>query len=90
MALGLPENGKIVACEIDQEVAEIAEKNIQQFGLERSIDVKIGPALDTLQDLSEKNADFDLVFVDADKQNYINYVKFIFLEFYTNSNKKFN
>ena len=77
MALGLPENGKIVACEIDQEVAEIAEKNIQQFGLERTIDVKIGPALDTLQDLSEKNAVFDLVFVDADKQNYLNYVKFI-------------
>ena len=77
MALGLPENGKIVACEIDQEVAGIAEKNIQQFGLERTIDVKTGPALDTLQDLSEKNAIFDLVFVDADKQNYINYVKFI-------------
>ena len=77
MARGLSDTGKIVACEIDHAVAEIAKKNIQDFGLENTIDVKIGPALDTLKKLSKKNSIFDIVFVDADKPNYINYVKFI-------------
>ena len=47
------------------------------FGLENIIDVRIGPALDTLRDLSKQGFVFDLVFVDADKPNYKNYVKYI-------------
>ena len=77
MARGLSHGGKIIACEIDCEVASIAAENIKALGLENIIDVRIGPALDTLRDLSEKGFVFDLVFVDADKRNYKNYVKYI-------------
>ena len=77
MARGLSHGGKIIACEIDCEVASIATENIKALGLENIIDVRIGPALDTLRDLSEKGFVFDLVFVDADKRNYKNYVKYI-------------
>ena len=77
MARGFSGDGEIVACEVDLEVAKIAKENIKKFNFEGTIDVKIGPALNTLRDLSEQGAVFDLVFVDADKPNYINYVKYI-------------
>lgn len=75
VALALPENGKIVACDKDQEFTDIARKYWQKAGIEGKIDLKIAPALETLQQLIEKGEaeTFDFAFIDADKSNYDSY-----------------
>ena len=71
MALALPEDGTIVACDISEEFTRISRK----YWNDTRIQLKIGPAIDTLQELSQddKLEPFDLVFIDADKGNYSNY-----------------
>ena len=75
MALALPENGTIVACDISEEYTRTARKYWKEANVDSRIQLKIGPAIDTLQELSqdEKLEPFDLVFIDADKGNYSNY-----------------
>ena len=77
MARGLPDDGELIACEIDAEAAAIAEKSIRSAGLEKKIKIIIGPAMDTLKKISKQNLTFDFIFVDADKNNYTNYVRYI-------------
>ena len=75
MALSLPEKGTIVACDISEEYTNIARKYWTEAGVNSRIHLKIGPAMDTIQELSgiDKSEPFDLVFIDADKRNYLNY-----------------
>ena len=70
MAAGLPEGGRIVTCDISEKHAEVARRHIEANGLSDRIDVRVGPALETLNELE---GPFDLVFIDADKGNYRNY-----------------
>ena len=70
MAAGLPEGGHIDTCEYDEKHAEVARRYIGQSPYADRITVHLGPALETIEQLE---GEFDFVFVDADKENYVNY-----------------
>lgn len=70
VALALPEDGRIVCCDISEEWTAIGKPFWKKAGVEEKIDLRIGPALQTLKGLS---GPFDFVFIDADKPNYTNY-----------------
>jgi caffeoyl-CoA O-methyltransferase len=70
MAAALPTDGRIDTCEIDEQHAEVAARYFAESGYGERITLHLGPALDTIDRL---DGDFDLVFVDADKENYVNY-----------------
>ena len=77
MAEGLAAGGNIVACELDKRAAEFAVDQFKKAGVSDKITMKIGAALETLQSLADEKSKFDMVFLDADKHNYENYVRFI-------------
>ncbi len=70
MAEGLPQDGKLVTCDIDPEATDIAKRYWRRSPHGGKIELKLGPALETLKTIE---GPFDLVFIDADKENYINY-----------------
>jgi caffeoyl-CoA O-methyltransferase len=70
MAGGLPEDGEIHTCEVDEEHAAIARRYIERAGLSDRITVHVGPALETVQRL---DGPWDFVFIDADKEGYLGY-----------------
>jgi caffeoyl-CoA O-methyltransferase len=72
MAAGLPPGGRIVTCEVDPEVAEVARRHIAASPYADRIEVRVGPALEAVSGL---DGPFDLVFVDADKESYRDYVE---------------
>ena len=74
-ALALPADGKIIACDIDEESTSIARRYWQQAGVAEKVDLRIAPALETLDKLIEEGQTntFDFAFIDADKRNYKNY-----------------
>ncbi|MEB3120173.1 MAG: class I SAM-dependent methyltransferase [Snowella sp.] len=75
VALALPVDGKMIACEISEEYTAIAKDFWGRAGVSEKIDLRIAPALETLEKLiTEGEAEsFDLAFIDADKRNYENY-----------------
>jgi predicted O-methyltransferase YrrM len=75
MALALPEDGRIIACDVSTESTDIARHYWQLAGVADKIDLHIAPALETLQALLANDAtnSFDLAFIDADKANYPQY-----------------
>jgi caffeoyl-CoA O-methyltransferase len=70
MAAALPDGGRIDTCEVEERHAEVARRYIDEAGLGDRITVHVGPALETVERLP---GPFDLVFIDADKDNYVNY-----------------
>ena len=70
MAAGLPEGGHIDTCEFDETHAEVARRHIAASPYPDRITVHLGPALETIEQLE---GEFDFVFIDADKVNYLNY-----------------
>jgi predicted O-methyltransferase YrrM len=70
MAAALPEGGRIDTCELEPRHAEVAKRYIAQSPYADRITVHVGPALETLDRL---DGEFDFVFIDADKPNYVNY-----------------
>jgi predicted O-methyltransferase YrrM len=75
MGLGLPEGGEIISCDINPETTDIARQYLKAAGLEKKSQIILGPAIDTMQKLLTnrgKNS-FDLIFLDADKENYGSY-----------------
>jgi predicted O-methyltransferase YrrM len=75
LARALPEGGKLVTLELEQRHADVAQVNFKMAGLAGRIDLRVGPALKSLEALgAEKAAPFDLVFIDADKPNNPNYL----------------
>ena len=66
----LPEDGELITCDVNPETAELAQSYFDQSPHGKKISVRLAPALDTIATL---NAPFDLAFIDADKENYINY-----------------
>jgi predicted O-methyltransferase YrrM len=75
IALALPIDGVLVACDISEEYTAIAKRYWRQAGVQDKIDLRIAPALQTLDSLLESGQaeTFDFAFVDADKANYSNY-----------------
>ncbi len=74
VALALPPGGRIVCCDLSEEWTSIARKYWNLASVSRKIQLKLGPALSTLDDLLPKNrGKFDFAFIDADKTNYENY-----------------
>lgn len=70
VALALPKDGRIVCCDISEEWTAVGKPFWKKAGVEKKIDLRIGPALETLKKLK---GPFDFVFIDADKGNYDNY-----------------
>ena len=75
MAQALPEGGKVVCCDISDEYTSMGRPFWEQAGVASRIDLRIAPALETLDALVEagKQGQFDLAFIDADKENYDSY-----------------
>jgi caffeoyl-CoA O-methyltransferase len=72
IARGLPADGLLVTCDISEEWTAIAQRFWDEAGLAERIDLRLGPALDTLAKLPESEP-FDFAFIDADKGNYPRY-----------------
>src|SRR5579883_49934 len=75
VALALPEDGRIVACDVNEEWTAVARRYWREAGVERKSDLRLRPALQTLDDLIAlgQAGTFDFAFIDADKENYDNY-----------------
>ena len=71
-AEALPADGTILTCEIDDESAALARTYFARSPHGRKIEIRMGPALDTMRALT---GPFDLIFIDADKTNYVNYYR---------------
>jgi caffeoyl-CoA O-methyltransferase len=70
MAEGLPDNGELITCDVDPTATSMAREFFARSPHGRKISLRMGPALETLKGL---RGPFDLVFIDADKQNYSAY-----------------
>jgi predicted O-methyltransferase YrrM len=74
VALALPADGKIVACDVSEEYTAIARRYWQAAGVANKINLHIAPALETLDRLlADGETDFDFAFIDADKSSYDSY-----------------
>ncbi|MBW4581611.1 MAG: class I SAM-dependent methyltransferase [Tildeniella nuda ZEHNDER 1965/U140] len=75
VALALPSDGKVVACDVSEEYTAIARRYWQQAGVADKIDLHIAPALETMDQLLATGhaGTFDFAFIDADKSNYDGY-----------------
>ena len=72
VAQGLPEDGTIICCDLSEDWAAVGRPFWKAAGVEHKIDLRIGPALETLRALPVEEA-FDLAFIDADKFEYVDY-----------------
>ncbi|NEP62873.1 MAG: methyltransferase domain-containing protein [Symploca sp. SIO2G7] len=74
-AMALPNDGQLIACDISEEYTAVARKYWQKAGVAHKVDLRIAPALETLDRLifDGYGNSFDFVFIDADKSNYNNY-----------------
>ena len=75
VAWGLPEDGKIIACDVSEEYTSVGRRYWKEAGIENKIDLRLAPALETLDELlgSGHAGTFDFAFIDADKTNYDGY-----------------
>jgi predicted O-methyltransferase YrrM len=75
VALALPDDGRIIACDVSEEYTSVARRYWREAGVDRKIDLRLRPALETLNDLIAlgQAGSFDFAFIDADKENYDNY-----------------
>jgi len=74
LARALPTDGRVVTLEVSTKHAEVARANIRRAGLQDRVEIRLGPALETLPKLlAEKRGPFDLFFLDADKANTLAY-----------------
>jgi len=71
-AEALPANGRVLTCEVDEEAAALARRYFARSPIGKKIEIRMGPALDTMRHLT---GPFDLIFIDADKLNYVNYYR---------------
>jgi predicted O-methyltransferase YrrM len=75
VALALPEDGRVLACDVSREYTDTARGYWRKAGVEYKIDLRLAPALDTLDGLIAQNesGNFDFAFIDADKTGYDGY-----------------
>jgi predicted O-methyltransferase YrrM len=75
LARSLPEDGALISLEIDEHHADVARKNVERAGLSDIVEIRVGDAHSLLSDLIENDeGPFDLVFIDADKEGYPDYL----------------
>jgi caffeoyl-CoA O-methyltransferase len=70
MARGLTGTGRVISCDVNPETTAIARRYAEEVGVDDRIEYRLGPALDAIGSL---DGPFDLIFIDADKANYVNY-----------------
>lgn len=77
IAEALPEDGCVIACEVDEYAANFAQKcfDVSEHG--KKIELKVAPARDTMKELIVRGKSFDLAFIDADKGGYVNYLNLL-------------
>lgn len=77
IAEALPEDGCVIACEVDDYAANFAQKcfDVSEHG--KKIELKVAPASDTMEKLIAEGRTFDLAFIDADKGGYVNYLNLL-------------
>ncbi|ADE69365.1 MULTISPECIES: O-methyltransferase [Priestia] len=76
LARALPKDGQLITLELSAHHAEVARANLKRAGVNHLVEVIVGPGLDTLAVLKDRGTDpFDLIFIDADKPNNPNYLK---------------
>ncbi len=76
LARALPSNGRLVTLEVEPKHAETAKANVKRAGLSSIVELRLGPALESLSQLHSEGAQpFDFIFIDADKQNIPAYLE---------------
>ncbi len=74
-ARALPEDGALISLELDERHAEVARRNVERAGLSNKVEIRVGDARDALAGIIENGeGPFDLVFIDADKEGYPEYL----------------
>lgn len=73
MASALPDDGRLVTCDIDPKATAVARRYFDESPWGAKIELRLGPAIETIRELREADAHFDLVFIDADKSGYVDY-----------------
>jgi caffeoyl-CoA O-methyltransferase len=72
IARGLPDDGRLVCCELEQKYADRAREHLEKAGLAGKVDFEVGPALESLRAM-DASEHLDFAFIDADKTEYIDY-----------------
>jgi predicted O-methyltransferase YrrM len=75
LARGVGPGGRVVTLEFEPKHAEVARENLARAGVDDRVQVVVGAALDTLPTLADRGETFDLIFIDADKENNVAYVE---------------
>jgi caffeoyl-CoA O-methyltransferase len=82
VARAMPEDGRLLCCDVSAEWTAVGRRYWERAGVAHKIELRIGPALDTLRSLPVESS-FDLAFIDADKSNYANYFEEVLLRLRT-------
>ncbi|MGV0875075.1 O-methyltransferase [Mycolicibacterium sp. XJ879] len=75
LARGVGSGGRVVTLEYEPEHADVARENLARAGVADRVEIVVGAALDTLPTLADRDEKFDMVFIDADKENNVAYVE---------------
>ncbi len=73
MGLAIPKDGNVTCLDINKETSETARNFFKKANLDKKIQIILGPAMNTLKKLKDDKKFFDMIFIDADKENYKNY-----------------
>ncbi len=75
VATALPDDGRLVACDVSDDWTRIARRYWQEAGVEKKVELRLGSGVETLEALSREGKDgtFDFAFIDADKESYVEY-----------------
>jgi len=73
LAEGVPQDGKVVTLEFNADIAKVAKNIFDASSVSKKIDLRVGPAADSMKKMVKDGEKFDLIFIDADKENYIEY-----------------
>ena len=77
MAEGLPQNGKVITLEFDEKIAQVAENCFKKSSMSSKIELRRGCAKEAMTKMLQTGEKFDLIFIDADKENYKIYYELI-------------
>ena len=81
MALNIPYDGKIIACDIEEKWSKVGRRYWEKANVDHKVDLRIAPAIESLRALLEDNHYnyFDFIFIDADKESYLDYYELALL-----------
>jgi len=75
LARALPADGKLISLELDPHHADVARQNVARAGLADKVEIRVGPASESLAKMAGAEPPFDLAFIDADKDGYVGYLE---------------